>query len=343
MTMRLSHKKKIGKLIADSKGFSAVIGTVFMVLVMMFLSTSVFLWTLSQNTLYNQELKEKNQVELDRLNERVTAFGVNYTGSSGTISVQVALENNGASAVQITTLWVMDATVKKYGFNDTLDLNLKPGNKTYLTGENAVDVNIADANATDTLNSWFVTTRGNTVPLEEEQSIIVAQLAQGIGSMALDFYAFRYFEYESATKLKNYPTGIRSFNVPGSGTPIAFGAVLTNLDPRKESVTFDLYSNIWLMFPGAPGQVPQWYIVNVASDGTIAASYSPISLAYGQTKVVIFASSKVVAGAGSFSDSSISSSITPNPCAVNLLLLGMIGTRDYGQNIPFVSLYIYKP
>ena len=169
--------------------------------------------------------------------------------------------------------------------------------------------------------------------------IIVAQLAQGIGSIALDFAEFRFFTYATSTKLANYPDGNKSFNVPGQGTPIAFGATLTNLDPREKTITLNQHSNIWLVFPGAPGQIVQFFIVSVASDGTITPSYSPITIGFGETKLIVFASSS----SSSFAPSSISASLTPNPGAVNLLLLGTIGPRDYGQNIPFVSVYVYKP
>ncbi|MCK4425031.1 hypothetical protein KAU93_05025, partial [Candidatus Bathyarchaeota archaeon] len=220
-------------------------------------------------------------MELDRLNERVTASNVNYTGSGGTISVQVVLENNGQLAVRITTLWVLDATAKRYGFNNTLDLNLKPGNKTYLTGGNAVDVNIAGANATDTFNSWFVTARGNVVPLEEEQSVIVAHLSQGIGSMAMDFNKFKYFLY-TGDKLANYPTGNINFTVP-SGDFVAFGVCLTNLDPLKQTIVINKFSQLWIYSPSV-GSNQQWFIVNVAPDGSINSPYSDISIGYAETK-----------------------------------------------------------
>jgi hypothetical protein len=310
-----------------------------MVLVMIFLSTSVFLWTLSQNTLYNQELKEKNQVELDRLNERLTASGVNYTGSD-LISVQVVLENNGPSAVHITTLWVLDATIKKYGFNNTLNLNLKPGDEICLACGNPVDVNIEGASATDTFNSWFVTARGNTVPLEEEQTVIVAQLAQGIGSIALNFFEFRYFTYEDDDELDNYPDGDSSFTVPPS-TYIAFGVSLTNLDPMKQTITLEEHTQIWLYFPAVPGHTlgPVWYIVNEVG-GTIQPSYSPETIHFAETKLLIFASE----AHGSFGGDSrveISDQQQKNTLgAINLLLYGSIGSRDYGQNVPFVSLYV---
>ena len=114
MKVHLSLKKGLKKLITNPKGFSSVVGTVFMVLVMMILSTSVFLWTLSQNILYNQALKERNQMELDRLNEKVTAYNANYTVSGDVVTVEVLLKNEGAISIRITTLWVLDTTIKKY-------------------------------------------------------------------------------------------------------------------------------------------------------------------------------------------------------------------------------------
>jgi len=341
---RLWLKKKVTRLANNPKGFSSIIGSVFMVLVVLLLSTGVFMWTLSQNTMYNEAVRARNQEEADRQNENVVAVSGNYSVSGDQVTVKVVLKNAGSIAVQIINLWVLDTdpSNRRYA-NKSLSLNLNPGNVTNLVESSPLTVTIPGASSSHIFASWFATTRGNTIPLEKEQSIIVAQLAQGIGSLALDFQTFRYFTYETSTKLANYSQGIKSFNVPGSGTPIAFGANLTNLDPSKQTLTFNVYSNMWLVFPGAPGQTPQWYIVNVATDGTIAPSYSPISLAYGETKLVVFASSRPVKEVGSFSTNSISPAITPNPCAVNLLLLGILGTRDYGQNIPFVSLYVYKP
>jgi len=334
-----SLRKDFRKLIVNPKGFSSVIGTTFMVLVMLVLATGIFLWTLSENTEYFQAVKEKNQLEADRLNERVSAENVNYTVSGDAVSVEVDLKNEGSLSVHLTTLWVLDTTIRKYGFNNTLNINLKPGEILPIKGTEAIKVVIEDADNAHVFSSWFITARGNAVPLEKERGIIVAQLAQGIGSLALDYPSFRFFTYATSTRLANYPDGNKDIAVPGQGTPIAFGAVLTNLDPQKKAITLNRYSNIWLIFPGAPGQIIQFFIVNVASDGTITTPYSPITIAFGETKLIVFASSS----SSSFSQSSISSALTPNPAAVNLLLLGTIGTQDYGQNIPFVSLYVYKP
>jgi archaellum component FlaF (FlaF/FlaG flagellin family) len=340
LTIRLSLRKRVKKLTANSKGFSSVIGTTFMVLVMMFLSTSVFLWTLSQNTLYNEAVKARNQEEADRINENVVAVSGNYSVSGDQVTVNVVLKNAGSVAVQIINLWVLDSDPSNRRYtNKSLNLNLKSGDVLNLVGSSGLKVTIPGADPSHNFASWFVTAKGNTIPLEKEQGVIVAQLAQGIGSLALDFSTFRFFTYATSTRLANYSDGNKNITVPGQGTPIAFGAILTNLDPQKVAITLNQYSNIWLIFPGAPGQIIQFFIVSVASNGTITTPYSPITIAFGETKLIVFASSS----SSSFSQSSIPPPLTPNPAAVNLLLLGTIGTRGYGQNIPFVSLYVYKP
>jgi len=331
----LRRKTRFG----SSKGVSTVIATVFLVLTVLVLSTNMFLWTLTQNALYNQAVKERNQQDVDRLIENIIATNATYwVPSTGTVNVTADLANAGSISAQIVTLWVLDATQRKYNVTDlrASNFNLNPGDHRLLSRA----VQIPGATSSNMFSAWIVTARGNKVNLATVQTVIVSDVTQGIGSMALNFFAFRYFTYATSTKLANYPSGTTSFNVPGQGTPIAFGALLTNLDPQKSTITLNKYSNIWLIFPGAPGQIVQFFIVNVASDGTITTGgYTPISIAYKATTLIVFAS----ASSSSFSQSSVPPSLTPNPAAVNLMLLGTIGTRDYGQNIPFVSVYVYKP
>jgi len=340
LKVHLSLKKGLKKLITNPKGFSSVVGTVFMVLVMMILSTSVFLWTLSQNTLYNQALKERNQMELDRLNEKVTAYNVNYTVSGDVVTVEVLLKNEGAISIRITTLWVLDTTIKKYGFNNNLDLNLKPGENISLVNDKAISVELEGANATDTFNSWFVTTRGNAVPLEEEGGIILAQVAAGIGSVSMNYGAFLYYNVSkvgSEYVLDNYPNGSEGFTLPQ--TDIAFEVCLTNFDRNKREIKLFSSSVLWMLFPISPPQQPRgakWYIVNVYNNGTIASTFTEVTLSYGVPTRVYFASYNDV-NSGGFSPSSSGYS---GPAAVNLMLVGKIGNSSYGQNIPFVSVYV---
>jgi len=331
--MSLRRKTRFG----SKKGVSTVITTVFLVLTVFILSTNIFIWTLTQNALYNQAVKARNQQDADRLTEYIIATNATYFApSTGTVNVTADLMNGGSISAQIVTLWVLDATLQKYNVTDlkASNINLNPGDRQPLSRA----VQIPGATSADAFSAWIVTARGNKVNLATVQTVIVADVAQGIGSMALNFYAFRYFRYNSSvsTKLANYPGGITSFSVPSS-TFIAFGAMLTNLDPSKQTITLNKYSEVWIYFPQAPGQNRLWYIVNVDSNGNVASSYSPVSITYRETKMIIFASSAV----GSFSSSSrVSILRSDDSCALNLLLLGTIGARDYAQNIPFVSLYV---
>lgn len=316
---------------ANSKGFSSVIGTTFMVLVMMFLGTSVFLWTLSQNTMYNEAVRARNQEEADRRSENVVALSGHYSVSGSNVTVTVVLKNAGSVAAELINLWVIDTNQSKYAYHP-LSLNLNPGDIKPV----AYTVTILDTSANNTFVSWFVTARGNTVPLEREteESVIVAQVAQGIGSLALDFNTFRYYLYESGTKLANYPDGIVSFNVP-KGTEIAYGCRLTNLDPRKETITLNSHSVIWQPSVGT-GVERLWYIVNVQPDGTINGTYSDITLAYGETKLLCFASKNDLGESGF---ERVKTPISIGIMPTFLLLHGSIGSHTYGQNIPFVSIY----
>jgi len=320
----------------NSKGVSGIIAAIFLVLIVFFLYANVFTFILTQNTSYQEVLSEVNQRDIDRSDEKITVSNVNYTVVEDQVRVEAQVKNNGPVSVQIVTLWVVDTTIQKYGYNDTLNISMKSGDNLVFMGLNALTVTIEDSNSLDVFTSWFVTDRGNLIPLEKERGITVAHLAKGIGSLALEFYEFRYFTYESTQKLGNYPDGTIGFDVP-KNEYVAFGCYLTNLDPAKQTIIIDSHSLFWQ--PGRPGvSEGSWFIVNVNADGTIRGTYSSISLEYGETKMLVFASQNDL-GLGSFSRLRTANVVTT--VATFLLLHGTIGSNAYAQNIPFVSLFYY--
>ena len=178
---RLSWLKRFSR---DSKGISTAIGTILLVLAMFVISSNVFLFTISQNTVYSESIRQSHQTDTDRFNEKIVASDANYTVWGGKVKVEATLTNVGAVAAQIINLWVFDTTIQKYGFNDTivsLNLNLNPGQILYLRDLDAIMVSIPGAGSADNFNSWFVTARGNTVAIEKTEEIIISQVAQGIG------------------------------------------------------------------------------------------------------------------------------------------------------------------
>jgi len=327
----------------DSKGISTAIGTVLLVLAMFVISSNVFLFTISQNTLYTQAVTESHQTDADRFNEKIVALNGNHTVAGNQVTVEADLTNAGSVAAQVIKLWVFDTypTNQRYNYA-SLDLNLNPGD----VFRNVVTVTIPGAQTSHSFVSYFVTARGNTVPVTaaEVNGTIVAQVALGIGKVGMDFDAFLYYNVSGTWPNYNltvWPNGAEGFNVR-KNRDIAFRVTLTNFDSNKRTIQLNSHSVLWMIFPTIATQVrcAWWYIVNVNGSGKILStakgSFSDVSLPYGSPAYVYFASSEDL----SMNNFGLSSSGYDGPSAVNLMLFGKIGGSTFGQNIPFVSVYV---
>ncbi|MFQ6065155.1 MAG: hypothetical protein ACE5L6_06740 [Candidatus Bathyarchaeia archaeon] len=338
MTLK-SWLKRLWK--GHSRGVSTIIGTVFLMLIIFMVASNVLLWTFSQNAEYNEVVMARSQEEADRRDERVVASNGSYSVDGDKVTVEAELTNSGALASHVINLWVLDTTEQRYN-NTGMSTSLRPGESETVS----VVVTIPETDESHTFNSWFVTARGNTIPLEEEndeeEGTMWAQLAQGLGSLVLDFHSFRYYTYSGNT-FQPWPDGNIGFYI-NTDLQVAYGALLTNRDPSKQTIALQSTSNICLIHRTGGGSGSfhwaRWYIINVDnSTGTIAStsegSYTPISLAYGETKLIIFASENDLEE-GSFSKQS-----TPRDeqlCPVSLMVFGELGFEPYSQNIPFVSI-----
>ena len=315
---RISWLKKIWN--GRSKGISTVLGTVFLTLVIFAISTNVFLWTLSRNAEYTLAVKEENQKTADRLNEYVVASGTNYSVLGDDIHIKVMLKNAGSLAVQLINIWVFDTTLEKYA-NEPVDVSLNPGQAL----QHSLTVAISGANQSDDLVAWFVTARGNTVPLQTEESVVIAELSQGIGSISMDFKTIRRYIVDGDNML-----GPPEFNftIPAGQTTV-FGISLTNLDRSKLDINLTSHSCVWLTPPGTAAS-DYWPIAKVVDGQVIPDGFNSQMLKYGKPTLLYFGPTKPV------------SSLQGKINAVNILLYGKIGLNDYGQNIPFAAIYVEK-
>ncbi len=321
---------------------STVIATVFLILIIFMVTTNVLLWTFSKNAQYNRTVMESNEEEAQRRAERLGILNLTYGVESGRVLVEARVSNDGPVPVQITTLWVLDKTIQKYGYNDAVDIYLRVGDSVYFRESEALIVEMEGSSSSDEFASWFVTARGNLIPLEDTRDIMQVIINWNstyphmiVGALMLDFESFQYFTYESEGKLANYPDGgTVGFNIPKQ-TYVAFRCNLTNVDPNHRDMIIDSHSLFWQ--PGRPA-VPEggWFIVNVGDDGTISKTYEPINLAHGESALVVFASGNDV-GLSSFKRSSTPNVVTT--VATNILIHGTLGPSHYAQNIPFVSLF----
>jgi len=329
-------KKTRRKLIANSRGFSSIVGAVFAVLVMISLMSTVFVWSLSQNTLYNNTVTQTRQADLDRSNEKVLANVTCSRVDSSTVSVNGTVENDGPLSAQIVTLWALDANTTTYGFK-SLNITLKPGNITTLSGP-TYNVPLANS-AGDSLSCWFITGRGNPISEKSVSSTIInnysngtggvpdyARVSGGIGSISMDFKAFR--SYLLVGSVLQAPRASFTF---GYNENVVFSVNVTNLDITKNSILLNQLSMLWIVTPQA-GAIKGygWNIANVTNN--IIAPLGPsdrMALPYNMTTIVYFGPGKAGTNA-----------LNVGGGAVNLLLIGTIGTADYGQNLPFIGVTV---
>lgn len=327
-----------------SKGLSTVLGTVFLALVIFAVSTNVFIWTLSRNADYTQAVKDENQKDVDRLSENVIASGANYSVSGDDVTVKATLTNGGSVVAQIINLWVFDADPASQRYtNKSLDLNLKPGEVLNLTGLDSLTVTIPGADASHEFISWFVTSRGNTVPLETADDMLskdelIAELVSqgGVGPMIYDFYEFRYYLYQD-NKLQDYPAGIEDFEVPND-EDIAFGVSIANYDVEERDMTITSYTHLWVSSDMASmNQWERFYNVDVAPDGT-PSGFTGLTLHYGEKELLVLASDE----RGGFQKKSLPGSKYPDDTVQGtfLLIYGFFEGDSFAQNVPFVAFFM---
>jgi hypothetical protein len=343
-------RRKVRAFVENPRGFSSIIGAIFAVIIIIFVATSVFMWTLSQNTVYNDATRQTNQMEADRLNENVIAASTNITFSTNAVNVTAELTNLGSTTASVVNLWVTDATIGLYNYTSTrINVVLSPGNKTLVSRI----VYIQGVSSSDTVGGYFVTARGNSVHFQGFYDVMQSLISQGVGSLIFNFYQFRYYNYSTSVKLYDYypnynQGGNKNYTIPAS-TNLAFGAVITNLDPRGRTFNFTSASQLWCPLvntQGSPHPKTGLWVVKAAIDGTLSAysdSNPSYSVSYGQTALIVFASND---GPGQFSGGSgLDAATSANTIPVFLELHGYFyppgqTTKTYyGQCIPFVSLY----
>jgi FlaG/FlaF family flagellin (archaellin) len=331
-----------------SKGVSTVIGIIFLVLIALTVATNVFLWTFTQNAAYNQAVKESSQMDADRSSERIDAYYTVYSVypvSPDKVNVTTTMTAQGALSAQIITVWVTwtDGNDIKYG-SETVNINVTSGDT--ITPP-PITVTMSGALAGDgEFNGWLVTARGNRVPLEEKrvEEIVVSDVALGIGAISMDFSNFKYYnvtENGGLYVLHNYTNGgDEGYRVIQGGDGVAFKICLTNYDIDNRSITLYSPSVLWTLFPNPKNPLQargsMWYIVNVNASGFIADDFTNITINYGDSRDLFFAAELDV-NEDVFKPH-LSSFLGLAP--VNLALYGTIGGESYGQNIPFVSIYI---
>ena len=339
---------------------SSVVGAMFMILIIGVVATGYFMFTLAQNTSYNDAMRSNNNALVVRMSESVKVPSpATYAQAGSGVQVSVTLRNDGPIGVIIKTLWV-SSSENDYGFEDNLRINnlpieLSPGESQTL---NQLVTPTEGVLSSGNCYAWVVTSRGRTFELYPEHGMgpqgvpgptgatgatgpigstgpqgpqgstsfdaNTALVSQGIGSIAMNFKTFRTYIANPSNQLTNENpayTFDRDLNV-------AFKLNVTNMDPTGDIYLED-QSCIWIFSPSSgaiKGEV--WKIASVSNN--IITPLSP-----GQSVTLVYnVSTTLYFGPRAVGGSNIGAGIT----GVNLILTGNVGTYDYGQNLPFISL-----
>ena len=196
--------------------------------------------------------------------------------------------------------------------------------------------------ASDNFTFWFVSARGNNLPLTYPAQIINnteityntggvgvgGMIASEVGSVLMYYQNFTFYQNNGAGFQNGQSIGDPSygFTIWNSGDwETIFKVVLINLDPSNQTIHLYSESMMWDLSPhSSTVKSDGWNICNV-TDGIYYSDYTPIELPWNQTVEVYF---------GPWVASFTEGSIVP----VNILLWGSMGGMDYGQNIPFIAL-----
>lgn len=329
----------------NRSGMSSIIGAIFIVLIVWCIASSYFLFTLSQNSLYNQAVKETSDYTISRMSESTHAINTIYkVQSNDVVTVSVKVQNIGSSAIELSTLWVYVSAGdwNNYGFVANLSIIIQAGET--LTRDFTVPIKGVTTTGAFNYAAWFITSKGNTVALRQfnTENIVVSQTTNGIGYLSMDFQDFKYYTVSSNPYRLNLSGGSSGYTVTtGTGTPIAFKVVLTNLYYQKKSdIILHSGSVFFSIFPDTNQQVraSYWYIINVNEEtGLVSSSYTNIVLRYNVPTAVYFASGQPIKPGSPFMPSKPAYTGT---APINLALVGTKGGEAFGQNIPFVSISI---
>jgi len=330
------------------------VGAVFAALIMISLISTVFIWSLSENTRYNNTVRQANQADSDRSAEKIVANVTARRLDEGNVSVNGTLQNEGPLSVQIMTLWVQNTNKATYAHKDSLGITLKSGSVTYLSGSTTT-VSLANSIG-DNLDCWFISGRGNIIhinPLFGNPTINInysypeystySNVSMGIGLIGFDFKGFAHYDTNSTSfpttsrYLGNLSTWSRTYSYVQPCYTI-FHVVLTNYDPSGQVMHIILPAAIYIIGSHAGGTVKYntWSLVNVTGSETIGWTLNPGAsvVRYDlppETPIDVF-----FAGTGIDGGTLNAGSVYP----MNILVFGKLGTADYGQNVPFVTVLV---
>ena len=157
-----AHSPRKKHLLRNRKGYSTIIGTIILVLVVLFLFFNVYMFMLSRDTDFQNAASRSQQLDADRNAESITITDAQILPSGpDTIIITCTLINNGSVPVQIVRLWLLDSSMPPPNItNMSVNIVMQSGIKR--TSQSFI-VSLPGALPTHLFALRLVTSRGNLV------------------------------------------------------------------------------------------------------------------------------------------------------------------------------------
>jgi hypothetical protein len=365
---KVKTPKLLRRLVRNRKATAEVIGSVMFVVIVMFFFSGVYLW-------HDNATKSMNNLLSDKLN---SAIQVSWLIDENDVEQDtLVVTNTGGVGASLSRLWIVtsNAPTARHLFASFEDLG---GNGLYLGAGNTLTIALTGgslpsgseifASATSTgANVPYTRTKatgetftvltslGNMAAPEGLIKIVTPITGGGSGSapvgsvIVADFETFSYYPV-TGSQNPNYAININNplnaYFIDSKGENVAFSLVLTNNDPSHRTVNLNAYSQMFFINTKNPNNVG--YIIfcaaKVDASGKILQDFSgSIDLPYNVPTKVYFASKEAIVSPTLFAPSTLKTSgqVDQGAYPLNLALLGKYdNTISFGQNIPFVSIYI---
>jgi len=322
------HLKRFFK---DRKGYSGIIATIFMVLVLLFLFFDVFMFTAQRNADLQDTVSLSQQMEADSKNEELMISDAEISANAGQVSIDCKISNMGTLPSQLVRLWVqINVTSEAVSEIQNPTITIQPGETVTFSDILAV----SGASPSTQNNFWFATARGNIVSATD--SILFQQeIAKKIGSILLDWGDFRYYDllsYGGTTDIQ-LPDPIFDFTLPQKHA-VLLGVQIRNLDPDGRQIT--LTGNSFACLQGVKvdpktGIIskldPQYYKIATVTSDTFRPNtvFADLTLDINVPTVIYFFVPK------DKTKDFYSADLT-------IVLQGYTATSDFSQTVPFGAL-----
>lgn len=343
----MTHQSRFNRrFINNRKGYSGIIATIFMVLVVLFLIFNVQMFMLNRDAALQDTIGQSMQLEADTSVEQLMFISQSATANGNQATVSWQMKNTSPIPIELVSLWVQGSSTA-YG-TTSVSIVLGPGESD--TSSRTVTLNDAFSGS---CIFWFVTSRGNVLgPALGSQGPAGADGADGppgpagqpgpqgkdgesglVSSIKMDWLKFRYYDFGTTAPTDGavLPTEQTGCDLPQDHY-VMIAAEFTNSDPNDRTITLTSDTYVWAIDPrdntgnGALKTLLSWSIVSIQNN-QLDTTFTGQDLYVGTPTMVYFLDCMHT-----------TPHTTTNPIPLSINLYGTTATDSYGQNIPFVSI-----